>query len=424
MNEKALCHIWNSLRFAREHLRDDEGQPLQLVYRGRWQAGAGPDFRGAIVARGDGYLLHGDVEIHLRSGEWFAHGHERDPLFNRVVLHVVLQDDGRRHTQRQDGQRVPVLALAPYLTETVPVAVPPPLWPEEPCRRLLPAQSDDAVGALLDRAGEQRWRERLTACEGDLAALGPDETLYRRLLDALGYSQNREPMRELAARLPYADLARLGDALPAAQREAGLAEILLGAAGLASDTGWRHYVAPGETLDPMAAVRWRLAGLRPANSPQRRLRGAAALLARTMATGLAQGLYLDWPAGGPRAVGRALLRRLVVAETGAAGAGHVGHLIGPGRASDIVVNVVLPMAAAYADLTADTALAAGAWQAYESYPRLAENELTRRMAGLLLGDGRRRLERGARRQQGLLHLFRRYCDLQRCAECPAGGAGD
>ena len=73
------------------------------------------------------------------------------------------------------------------------------------------------------------------------------------------------------------------------------------------------------------------------------------------------------------------------------------------RAADLAVNVVLPFFHAYANLHDDDALAALAKRHYDAHPRLADNEVTRRMASELLG--KRKSERGlfttARRQQGL-----------------------
>ncbi len=439
MNERALCEIWNTLRFRRDGLADVTGQLLQLVYRGRWQHGPGPDFRGALIARADGLLLHGDVEVHLRTADWYAHHHDRDPAFADVILHVVLQHDAGVVTRRHDGSAVPVLALGDYLP---PQGTPTPdeaavAWPPEPCRTS--PVDGERLGQLLDRLGDERLSERAAACESDLAALPVDEVLYRRLMDAMGYSQNRAPFRALAQLLPLCELAALARPLAPAEREEALAARLLAAAGLAG---------PGAAGRPgalLARERWRLAGVRPANQPERRLRGVAALLARYGEGGLARCLCLDWPPGSPRAACLALRRRLLVAAP--AGMPGPRHLLGPGRAADVVVNVLLPFALAYADLHSRPTLAEAAWAAYRAHPRLAENELTRAMAVLLAGepdppapaaadavrpgadrppfggragpDRRRPPAHSARRQQGLLHLFHRYCDYRRCGECPA-----
>ena len=428
MNERALCEIWNSMRFRRDALRDVDGRALQLVYRGRWQHGAGPDFRGAIIARGDGSLSHGDVEVHLRTSDWYNHHHERDPAFAGVVLHVVLHHDANAPTLRSDGLPVPVLALAAYLGDAAVEGEegrngP---WPEEPCRHATRGAEATRLALLLDEQGDRRLRDRVAAYEGDLTALDPDEVLYRGLLDAMGYSQNRAPFRELAMRLPLSELAAAVPRLPGREREDALARLLLRAAGLQPVAPTPRAAVGEQAPGPPPSVPrdlWRLSGIRPANHPIRRLRGVAALIDRYLDHGLANGLCLDWPPGHPRGACVALRRRLLVA----APPGEPGprHLIGPGRAADVVLNVVLPFSLAYAELHGLPALAAAARAAYRVHPRLAENEYTRAMADLLIaGEQRRALLRTARRQQGLLHLFRLYCDHRRCGECPAAaGAG-
>jgi hypothetical protein len=63
----------------------------------------------------------------------------------------------------------------------------------------------------------------------------------------------------------------------------------------------------------------------------------------------------------------------------------------------------------------DAALAA-----YAAHPRLADNQITRHMAWQLIGLDAQHVVKGAARQQGLIHLYRHWCDARDCAACPAG----
>ena len=38
-------------------------------------------------------LWFGDVEIHLKSSEWYAHRHHEDEYYDAVILHVVYEED-------------------------------------------------------------------------------------------------------------------------------------------------------------------------------------------------------------------------------------------------------------------------------------------------------------------------------------------
>jgi len=85
-----------------------ESGPLESAGRARFSRCTYKDW--------DGAEMTGDVEVHLRAGDWEAHGHARDPAYGRVGLHVVLfpASDGRR-TLNGCGRDIPVLALLPLL---------------------------------------------------------------------------------------------------------------------------------------------------------------------------------------------------------------------------------------------------------------------------------------------------------------------
>ena len=71
----------------------------------------------------------------------------------------------------------------------------------------------------------------------------------------------------------------------------------------------------------------------------------------------------------------------------------------------MAVNVVLPFAHALAGARRDGEAAARRLEAYRSFPALAENEITREMRRLVADRGLAVTARGARRHQGLAHLY-------------------
>ena len=52
-----------------------DGGEVQIVYRGSWSHGLGPDFQKALIDLGDGGLASGSIEIHLAASAWREHGH-------------------------------------------------------------------------------------------------------------------------------------------------------------------------------------------------------------------------------------------------------------------------------------------------------------------------------------------------------------
>jgi hypothetical protein len=87
----------------------------------------------------------------------------------------------------------------------------------------------------------------------------------------------------------------------------------------------------------------------------------------------------------------------------------------------MVVNILLPLSLAYADTHGKPRLRTHMQAVYAGYRKLAENKITRAMAEEAFGPRKRSAAKTARHQQGLLHLYRLYCEARRCHECPLSG---
>lgn len=417
-HEDDLCRLWAARAFPVDALVTGAGDRLQIVYPGRRGGTGGPDFHGAILADDGGRLRSGDVELHLRSRDWVAHGHRADPAYNNVVLHVVLEDDGPA-CLRADGVPVPVLALAGWVTASLAssaVGAP----PMHVCR-VSPALLTQDVRAMTRAAGRTRLEGKAAALEAQIAALGAEQALFVALLDAAGYSRNRRPCAMLAGRLPVERLQRILLRKPPEQARSIAEAVLLGLAGLlpagADDTArktWARY-ADLWTLPPLHADEWVRAGVRPANFPDTRLRGMAILVARHVEEGLVEAFLGPLRAHDPAEV----LARLEVP----AAPGERTPPLGRGRAVEMAVNVVGPFAVALARSRGDGDMEAAAWHTIGSLPGGEDSEPLRHMRALLASSGHRVRAPGALEQQGLLHLYHSHCSARACWECPlAGGA--
>lgn len=388
--ERALARYWRDHGASLPPLQCDDGSRLRVLYPGRASAAAGPDFRDAILQRDGGEILRGDVELHLRRSGWETHGHHADSGYNGVVLHVVLQGGGGP-VILASGRRVPTAALFPRTLGARRGRVAPPSPRPLPLASLPSTAS--RLARTLDREGDARFFQKVRRFTQALRDADPPEALYRSLMAGLGYGGNSEPMLRLAEAVPLRALDRsLRGVAPGNRREA-LASALLQASGLAS---------PGAASGPQAAMsrdQWKLFRVRPANHPSRRLLAMAALLDRAWGAGI-----VAWAT--------ALVSGGAVAEVRAgltvATDGPVGALIGADRASDLAVNALLPFARAWGNRTRDDGLSRTALALYRAWPPLQENAVTQE-ALRLLGVGNaeaRALRRSARRQQGLLRVYR------------------
>ena len=104
VREEVVRCIWFGSHFAPDLLATDEGRRLEVISPGWWNVEGGPDFiRAELLLEGAGRLV-GDVEVHTHASLWRAHGHDRQPSYNNVVLHVAMWNDAEgKEVQRHVG---------------------------------------------------------------------------------------------------------------------------------------------------------------------------------------------------------------------------------------------------------------------------------------------------------------------------------
>src|SRR5687768_14116095 len=92
MTEKLLQYIWQFQHFNQLSLQTTAGENLQIITPGKLNKDQGPDFLNSQVRIGN-TILAGSVELHLKTSQWKEHGHDNDPNYRNVVLHVVFEND-------------------------------------------------------------------------------------------------------------------------------------------------------------------------------------------------------------------------------------------------------------------------------------------------------------------------------------------
>jgi len=83
--EIALSAAWHGQQF-RSPLRTTDGVSIEIIHRGVWSNGLGPDFQDALLLFDGRDLRSGSVEIHLRTSHWRQHRHHLDPRYESVVV--------------------------------------------------------------------------------------------------------------------------------------------------------------------------------------------------------------------------------------------------------------------------------------------------------------------------------------------------
>lgn len=427
ISERDLAAAWNDGAFRGPFTLPD-GRTVEIVHRGTWTHGFGPDFRDAIVSLDGRSLMTGSIELHLKTSGWRSHGHHLDPRYNDVVLHVVLVDDSDE-TRRLDGKIVPTLALPPetHFSIAPRTAVDWSLVGGEVCAADLTRDQPTRVRQAIWRLADSRLASKVARLEGRLSDEPPAEVLYQEICDGLGFSANREPMNVLAKRLPLSAIEAVLAIAGPEERLAAARGVLFGVAGFLpispTDTGFARWSPIEATEAELAWARfggawrelmlpatvWTRARVRPANHPALRLSAGASLLASTMG-GLLPTLLTAVRDGTDLPL---LLRDLCL---------HDGQtLLGPNRATGIVANAVIPFALALSEQTGDNSLGEAAAYLWEKLPAAESNEVTRRALRQVAGDVRLP-GLGERGQQGLIHLDQTLCRPRRCYECPIASA--
>ncbi len=453
-SEKDLCDAWESGAHSRRgrRLRTVTGAAVDIIQAGTRNSGDGPDFLGAVIAiESPGQprrVIRGDVEMHLRASDWFAHGHEANPAFASVILHVV-----------EDAQGMTEIAGAPVL-EMLRSTRQRKRKPVTATLKLLNLDTETSRDAavMLDALGDARLEERAAAIEGDIAVVGSEQTLYEALFRGLGYTRNMTAFQEVARLMPIDTLRGLTDGAPNDEaRVARLTGLLFGTAGLLpSQRGGAaqgrlpfsesmsnhrdHFTAFAETewarrpgLESLPRGSWQTFRVRPDNHPVRRMGAAAGLMRRWLrGPGLPSDLRVAVSeAENPRDATARLIDALVIPEEGYWAAhsdfgrlrrSRPSALIGRGRALDMLATAVLPFLLAVADLASDADLERRTRQVYAILPNPGESEAARRARHLITGSSGGQSPRlSARRYQGFLSLTASSLNGGRESLYPSGG---
>jgi hypothetical protein len=424
-SELTLSQIWNAQWLTRP-LRLTDGRELRVVYRGVWTHGLGPDFSNAFIDI-DGQLFRGSIELHRATSDWTAHGHQLDPAYNDVVLHVVWDDDARQPVRRNDAATVPTLLLPDHLPGPLgdfagnPLLRPLGAIGFDYCAPTVAAVNPAALRSTWERAGDERMRLKTQAVAARLAGEPPAQTLYTLLLDALGYTRNREPMRAVAERLPFDHLDARLIGREIEERFVRAAGLLLGLAGFLPlspheqelgelnpahvariEDAWKNLGSAWCGIEILPSS-WTLARVRPAAHPIRRLLAMATLLAR-----LSAGLVEDFCVRLEVVNAHDALQDWLTDEN---------RYLGRSHAHEMIVNVLVPFALAYGDLTEQPEITERAADLWTALPAGQGNAVIKRMVAQLCGDHPLRTG-SARAEQGLLHLNATGCQAMRCFECP------
>ena len=181
-SEKQAVLIWQQV--VGKELTYSEDELVSVIYPGRTNGDNGPDFREAVIVN-KSHLTKGDVEVHVKSSDWYSHEHHVDAEYNNVILHVVMWHDCNSATLLQSGKPVPVLCLAKALGHQAYL-----LPYQLPCFQILDHMDGQTLKKLLNAAGEERFKQKAMHFQAKIKQEEAGQVLFRGMMRALGYTKN------------------------------------------------------------------------------------------------------------------------------------------------------------------------------------------------------------------------------------------
>jgi len=440
--ERLLQAVWRHQRLRRDQLKTSDGKAIRVLHPGFASAEGGPDFRGSVIQTGGEPPRSGDVEIDLRSHNWRAHGHDRNPNFQNVILHVVWETgapaSGAAQNERpltlpiNNSLDAPLGELSVWLENESASALPEKLRGK--CSAPLRELAEPQLAELLRQAARVRLEAKAAQFSARARHAGWEQALWEGLFRALGYKHNAWPMQNLAESRPHWSSG--------AKSSFAFQARLLGVSGLlpaeltrsqkSSDTylrrvwdcWWRERDEFADCTLPRAV--WKFHGLRPANHPQRRL----ALASHWLADKDFVSKIEKWCAANPVDMlpVNSLLEILQVERDEfwswhwtfkSARLAKPQPLLGGTRATDLAVNVILPWLWARAAEGKNSTLRLEIERRYFAWPAAEDNSVLKLARQRLLGTSSRRALRGAAEQQGLMQIVRDFCEHSNaiCENC-------
>jgi len=112
MKEDFLHYVWKFQKFDVGSFITSNNENLHIINQGNHNLNSGPDFFNAQIEL-DNQLWVGNVEIHIKSSDWYIHGHETDPAYDNVILHVVWEHDTEIY--RKDGSVIPTFTVKKHI---------------------------------------------------------------------------------------------------------------------------------------------------------------------------------------------------------------------------------------------------------------------------------------------------------------------
>jgi hypothetical protein len=408
--EVQLQNAWNAITPGSTFITPTK-QTLKILSPGTWNFEAGPDFKNAQIKLDD-KILTGPIEIHTRTSDWYAHGHQYDPAYQQVILHVTAINDLE---QEKLSPLPPLFIINPHQNDLTNVEIEK-LRPGK-CAAFFSGLETTQITAILKAAGIERFKQKSNTIMRRMITDGAEATCLQMIFEAVGYKNNRQTFTELFQRFNQYD---------ADLRRQFTAAILWGESGLlpATSTGqftpemskfieqcWTDWWQIRISSRP--GINWQRTG-RPVNSPERRIAAIVTFIQQYGETPLAK--FTTTMQQTPIKIAH-LLKTLTFHHSlwdnysdFTNKRSKPAAVLGRNSALELLVNVLLPAMNAQEEI--DQRVTGTALNIWCALPSTQHNQITRDATARWFPQHRNAaaVMNGTAARQGIIHLSKEFCE--------------
>jgi hypothetical protein len=289
MKEEFLHFLWKYSLYDKDKLLDNEGDRIIVLHPGEYNRDAGPDFFNARISIA-GTIWAGNVEIHVRASHFNLHGHQDDPVFDNVILHVVAENDRKVFNSNGAELLTTELKFEDSLHEKYTSLINNPYVIA--CQDETGSFDKLILYSWLEALVVERIEQKSDMILRILSETGNDwdETFYRMLSRYFGFRVNTGPFEMLARALPFMIIRKHAD------NRFQIEALLYGTSGMLQEGLFREalddsyykdlikeykILSSKYSLQPLHGWIWKFARLRPSNFPTIRISQLAGMLAVT-----------------------------------------------------------------------------------------------------------------------------------------------
>ena len=236
-----LQYIWKYRLYTEGDFVTTDGAPVFVIDCGISNSDAGPDFFNAKI-RIDDTVWAGNVEIHERSSDWLQHHHQKDKLYDTVILHVVRRHDANIYRTNGEAIRQAVLPVSEKIEKNIEwlLSRDTPVSCAERIATVSPIHLSAWMSALLTERLERKTDDIFVRLKKNFKDW--NEVFYITLVRNFGFGVNSDAFELLAASLPYKYI------LKHRNNPLQVEALFFGQAGLLADE--LSHKAPNQSDDP------------------------------------------------------------------------------------------------------------------------------------------------------------------------------